>query len=101
MDYKYVVTDVATHEREAIVKYLIELTGVTSAARRFNEEYLHIIDILKSNPFLFGLSRMEELSRQQIRTLFVRNYVVLYTVKEDAFIIMHIFHQSQNHTHLI
>lgn len=101
MAYKYRITNVAKHERTLIVEYLCKLTGSKSSAKKFNNAYLRIIELLKDNPCLFGISTTEELEIRRIRTFHVMNYVVLYTADDDSFTVLHIFHQRQDYARLI
>ena len=59
------------------------------------------VDFVRGNPELHALSRMPELAAKGYRPLFVKNYVALYKVHDDAVVIAHIFHQSQDYARLI
>ena len=101
MGYKSVILEGAQEDLEGIVAYLHALTGGSSAALEFIEEFNRQTELVCENPELYGLSRMPELSALGYRTAFVKSYVMLYFVRNDTVVIAHLFHQRQDYARLV
>ena len=101
MASRLLLLDTAKAELEAIVAYLMTASGSPIPAKKFVDEFQNKINLAREQPELFGLSRIPELANLGYRTLLVGNYVVIYTYRDDALIVAHVFHQRQDYGNLI
>lgn len=101
MACEYEILREAQTEIESIVSYLVSLSGGPSAAKSFMDEFREKLTVLCANPMLFCVSHLPELASLGYRTFFVKNYVVLYVVRDDCIYISHVFHQRQDYARLV
>ena len=101
MAYKTIILREAQREYESIVAYMVETLDNLQAARAFRDEFRLRVDQVCELPTMCPLSRMPELAARGYRTLIVANYVVLYKISENAIVIAHVFHQSQDYAPLV
>ncbi len=101
MAFEVVILDEAQREYRQIVEYLARILCSPQAAQSFMDSFEDIITLIAETPELFALSRMEELAAKGYRTALVKNYGMLYTIREDKVIIAHIFHQTQDYARLV
>jgi plasmid stabilization system protein ParE len=101
MATKFLLTEQAALEYEAIVKYLCHSLHSPQAAQNFEAEFLRVVKLASAEPELFPLSRHEHLANQGYRVLLIHRYIALYTCRENQIIVAHIFHQTQDYTRLV
>lgn len=101
MAYKRKILEEAAREYREIVSYLATVLCSPDAARGFMDEFEHQLDLVCDMPELYGLSRMKELAALGYRPMRVKNYVALYKIVDDAVVIAHVFHQSQDYAKLV
>ena len=91
----------AQEELDAILEYLIVLSGGTKTAASFLDELEVKMDLVCANPKIFALSKIENLSVLGYRSFFVKKYVVQYFYRDQTVFIAHIFHQTQDYARLV
>ncbi len=101
MAYKRKILKEAAREYRDIVRYLAEVLNSPDAASGFMDEFNYQLSLVCDMPELYGLSRVKELAALGYRTLLVKNYVALYKIDDDAVVVAHIFHQSQDYAKLV
>ena len=101
MTYKVVFEDSAIVEYVEIVDYLIVTKRSKTAAKNFVDEMQRILDLVKANPDNFGLSKYKKIHKLRYHKVNINNYVMLYKVKSNEVLVVHIFHQSQNYAKLV
>lgn len=101
MTYEVVVLASAGREFREIIDYLARILASPRAARELVEDFEQTIDMLRSNPELFALSRLPELAAKGYRSFPVKNYLVIYTLRKKTVYISHIVHQTQDYARLI
>lgn len=101
MTYKIVVTDTYSLEYKKILNYLINVLKEKSAAKNLNDEIDHIVELISTNPNLFGLSLHKELKKRKYHKVTVANYLILYKVQDNKIFLSHIFHQTQDYANLV
>lgn len=101
MTYKVEILSEAQMEIREIVEYLAKVLKNPQAAIGFIEEFQNQADLIRSNPEIFAVSRVVELAAKGYRAAFIKNYVMLYTVRYDTVFIAHIFHQRQDYFRLV
>lgn len=101
MAYKRKILKEAAREYRDIVRYLAEVLNSPDAACGFMDEFDYQLGLVCDMPELYGLSRVKELAALGYRTLLVKNYVALYKIDDDAVVVAHIFHQSQDYAKLM
>lgn len=88
-------------EYESIVRYLCNATDGSAAAQSFADELDKQVDLICSNPPLYGLSRIPELAALGYHSALVSSYVMLYFYRDETIYIAHIFHQRQDYARLV
>ncbi len=101
MACKVVLAKTAAKEYQQIVNYLARVLNNPPAAMRFMEEFERQTQRIREYPEIYALSRTEELAALGYRTFLINSYIGIYRLTEDKIFIAHIFHQSQDYTHLI
>lgn len=101
MAYRKVILAQAQQEYRDIVGYMVGVLKSPQVARGFMEEFDRQVDLVAGNPELFALSRMPELAARGYRAAPVKNYLMLYKVRDDSVVIAHIFHQLQDYARLV
>ncbi len=101
MTYKVVILEESQREYRSIVDYLSNVLKSRQAAKNFIDEFDRQVCLISDNPNVFSLSRLPELAALEYHTAFVNRYVMLYKMKEDAAMIAHIFHQTQDYARLV
>lgn len=101
MSYNVVVLDGAQRDIREIVEYLVNVLKSPQAASGFLDEFDRQVDLLKRNPALFAVSQISELAAKSYHTAHIKNYVMLYTVRDETVYITHVFHQTQDYARLI
>lgn len=69
--------------------------------RRFLDKYEEQLGLLASGSVDFGLSKMPVLARLGYHSCHVNSYVMLYFFEGDELVVAHVFHGSQNYSHLV
>ncbi len=101
MASEVLILDEAKREYRNIVEYLSRILKNPIAAKRFMDEFDQQLHRVSESPKIFALSRIRELALLEYRSAIVGNYLMLYTVKDDKVIIVHVFHQTQNYASLL
>ena len=101
MAYRVRMLRTAQAEYRGIVDYLCVTLGNRGAASRFAGEFKSQVDLIRSHPYMRGLSRLSEAAALGYRSCPVGNYVLLYKVRDDAIVLAHVFHQSQDYARLV
>lgn len=101
MTYKVEILSEAQMEIREIVEYLAKVLKSPQAATGFIDEFQNQVDLIRSDPEIFAVSRVAELAAKGYRVTFINNYVMLYAVRHDTVFIAHIFHQRQDYFRLI
>lgn len=82
MDYKIIVTDVATEELEGIFDYISRNLNNKSATEKLKLKIEKLFLWLEQNPYL--ATRVHIKPQNKIyRRLVINNYIVLYKVEEE------------------
>lgn len=101
--YKLVVSELAHEDLDKIVAYIaIELANPI-AATNFLDEVEKCYGNLKNNPFMYERCYDAHLERESYRKANIRNYVLVYKVKEPnrVVIIYRFFYGAQDYIKLI
>lgn len=85
----------ASRELESIVAYLLAFESHT--AKSFLDSWKQMLEELRDGVVKHRLSRFPVLSRLGYHTILVDDYIVLYFKEDNAVVIAHIFHQSQDY----
>lgn len=101
MACSYKLLDAAAEEFESIVNYLLAISDGPSAALSFVDEFERKMGLICDNPFLYGPSRMPELSALGYRAALINSYIALYFYRDGAVFVAHIFHQRQDYARLV
>lgn len=101
MAYKVLLLKEAQREYRSILDFLVNVAKSPQAATSFADEVEHQVALIAGTPELYELSRFPVLSARGFRTCLVKNYVMLYTVREGSVFIVHIFHQSQDYAKFV
>lgn len=101
MTYKVKILSEAQKELREIVNYLAKVLKSPQAATGFIDEFQSQVVLIKDDPEIFAVSKVGELAAKGYRVAFIKNYVMLYTVRHDTIFIAHIFHQRQDYFRLI
>lgn len=97
MMYNVLFAKEAQKQIEASVAYLDALTGSQASADALIDKIEEYVSRLKSNPFLFPLSKDPELAKRNYRIVLVKHYLLVFTVNNETVTIMGFFHQTQNY----
>ena len=95
------VTDVAKSEISSICNYLQNNLGSNKAKKNFTSKLNKQVANLKELPELYSISTRPEISKFDGRVAPVNNYVLIYIIKDDDVIILHVFHSSQDYGRLV
>ena len=101
MTYEVVILESAQKELQQIIDYLCDALKSAQAAKGFMDELEAQIALIEENPELFALSRMPELATKGYRVALIKNYGMLYTMREETLYVAHFFHQRQDYARLI
>lgn len=101
MTYKVKILSEAQMEIREIVEYLAKVLKSPQAATGFIDEFQNQVDLIRSDPGIFAVSRVAELAAKGYRVALIKNYVMLYAVRRDTVFVAHVFHQRQDYFRLI
>ena len=101
MVYKTEILEGAQRELREIVEYLVEVLKNPQAAETFLCELDHQVALIENDPHVYGVSNLPELAARNYHVAFVKNYVMLYTLRGNTIYIAHIFHQRQDYARLV
>jgi plasmid stabilization system protein ParE len=101
MPYKLIVLDSAYAEIDNIAHYIKVNLGSPIAASDFLDELFYQLNLVCENPYIFAVSNFPKLKALSYRVFFVKKYIGLYKVVEDAVVFAHIFHQTQDYANLV
>lgn len=101
MAYEVVILESAQRELQQIIDYLCDALKSAQAAKSFMDGLEAQIALIEGNPELFALSRMPELAIKGYRVALIKNYGMLYTLREEKIHVAHFFHQRQDYARLI
>lgn len=91
----------AEADEAAIARYLAHDLANPQAAGRFLDELEALVAVLEQTPEAFPLAHEPRLAALGYRKVPVMRYLVLYRRNGDAWVITHIFHQSQDYARLV
>lgn len=97
----YVLVEQAQRDYEGILRYLLVDLESPAAASRFADEFDRAIANACAMPSAYPLSRLPEVASLGYRPLFFMGYVALYAFRDNAVVVAHIFHQTQDYAHLV
>lgn len=103
MDYKVRITEAAFRDLDQILDYMVFKLHNKTAAVHFNDEFFKKIAPLASQPYMHELSRDQYLKHRGYRKLVIGNYIVLYTIDDEAseVFISRVFYGSLKYEDLI
>jgi len=81
--FKVNFTTPAEEDLVSTLDYISSILKSPSAAEDMLNEIEEHTKFLAENPFIFPLSKDEELNKQGIRHVRVKNYLLFYTIEED------------------
>lgn len=89
----------ANRELENIIFYLLAFGPHT--AKSFLDGWEQMLKELRDGVVKHRLSRFSVLARLGYHTILVNEYIVLYFKEDNAVVIAHIFHQSQDYASIV
>ena len=83
MEYRVEVSESADRDLDTIISYIAGELGCPDAASDFANDIDTKYEILENHPFMFELSRNEQLAKMGYRRFIIKNYIALYQVNEE------------------
>ncbi len=77
-------TSLAKEDLVCAITYIADMLKAPLAAERLLDDIEKETTVLAENPYLFPLSHDEYIAHRGIRHVKVKNYMLFYTVNEDA-----------------
>jgi toxin ParE1/3/4 len=82
--YEVQWTSLAKEDLISAIAYISDMLKASAAAEKLLNDIEKETAVLAENPYLFPLSHDEHLAHRGIRHVVVKNYMLFYTVNEDA-----------------
>ena len=82
--YEVQWTSLAKEDLVRAITYIADMLKAPLAAERLLDDIEKETAVLAENPYLFSLSHDEYIAHRGIRHVKVKNYMLFYTVNEDA-----------------
>lgn len=86
---------------ERIVRYVSEDLASPQAAQRLLDAYEQGLVTIAQFPLSHALCADPDLAKRGYRSFSVGRYIVLYRHADDAVVVSHIFHQSQDYARYV
>ena len=101
--YKLVRTELAHHDLDRIVSYIVVQLSNSKAAGDFLDEVTACYGFLKSTPMMYERCQDRRLGEEGYRKAVIKNYVLVYKISEESktVSIMRFFYGAQDYTKLI
>lgn len=94
--YRIIYKKAFQKEMDSIVNYVLYVLHNRNAAERIYKSIIGAISKRASSlPCAYEVLRDERLTKEYYR-IYVNNYVVYYSVREDVMVVEHIFYSKQN-----
>jgi len=94
--YRIIYSNAFHKELSSIVNYILYALHNRNAARRLYKSVIGSIESRSTGfPDAYEIFRDDRLTKEYYR-IYVNNYVVYYSLKEDVMVVEHIFYSKQN-----
>ncbi len=94
--YRIIYSNAFHKELISIVNYILYALHNRTAARKIYRSVIGSIEMRSAGfPSAYEILRVDGLTKEYYR-IYVNNYVVYYSLKEDTMIVEHIFYAKQN-----
>lgn len=101
MAYEVLWTDHAAKDVDRIISYIAIDLGSPKAATEHLHEFEAVVEMLAETPEIHAVSKVSALSRRNLRTCFVKSYVMVYSFDGSQCIIHRVFHMRQDYARLL
>ncbi len=101
MAFSVEVADEAYIGLSEAVRYVADVLGEPSAARKLLDSFDEFSDAVSELPDLYPLCREDRLAAQGVRKALVEGYVALYVVGDGKVSVIGFFHQTQDYARLV
>jgi toxin ParE1/3/4 len=101
--YSVVITEHAKFDIRETAAYISEVLKNRKAARDFTQALRKSFEGLREQPYMYPLSRAEQLASSGYRSYLVKNYLVLYLIDENikSVVIARIIYGSRDYAELV
>jgi len=103
MVYKLIISKDVHSDIDGIVNYMVDKLKSAVAAAGFLDDVEKSYRNIVVNPLMYGFCNDDRLRNQGYRKIPIKNYIILYSVDEEAKIVtvIRIFYGGRNYSELV